>query len=74
MTAVLETPVTFVETLADLRIPPKTDEHLQRLMDRNTEGQLSTAEHDELEALVELSERIALLRARALRLLGRSPR
>ena len=63
MSAVLETPVTFVESLAELRFPPKTDERLQRLMDRNTEGQLSPAEREELEALVELSERMALLRA-----------
>jgi hypothetical protein len=74
MSAVLEAPVTFVESLADLRFPPKTDELLQRLMDRNTEGQLSTAEREELEGLVELSERLSLLRAQALLLLGRSPR
>ncbi|HJT76938.1 MAG TPA: hypothetical protein VJ739_07015 [Gemmataceae bacterium] len=42
-------------------------------MDRNTEGTLTTAEREELEALVELSETISLLRARALRLLGRQP-
>jgi hypothetical protein len=42
-------------------------------MDRNTEGTLSPDEKDELEALVELSERISLIRADALVLLGRKP-
>ena len=41
-------------------------------MDRNTEGELSATERDELEALVELSETIALLRGEALKVLGRS--
>lgn len=41
-------------------------------MDRNTEGQLSEVEREELEALVELSETISLLRMQALRVLGRT--
>ena len=41
-------------------------------MDRNTEGQLSEAEREELEALVELSETISLLRVQALRVLGQT--
>ena len=41
-------------------------------MDRNMEGQLSEAEREELEALVELSETISLLRVQALRVLGRT--
>jgi hypothetical protein len=69
----VEAPLEFVESLAALRFPVKTDTHLQQLMDRNTEGALSEAEREELEALVELSERMALLRAQALRLLGRKP-
>jgi hypothetical protein len=69
----VEAPLEFVESLADLRFPPRTDAHLQTLMDRNTEGQLTAMEREELEALVELSERLALLRAQALRLLGRKP-
>ena len=40
MTAVVEAPVDFIESLAKMRFPPKTDAHLQGLMDRNTEGQL----------------------------------
>jgi hypothetical protein len=42
-------------------------------MDRNTNGELTPEEEEELEALVELSETIALVRAQALRLLGRKP-
>jgi len=74
MSAILEAPVTSWNPSPTCAFPPKTDELLQRLMDRNTEGQLSATEREELEALVELSERMALLRAQALRLLGRSPR
>jgi hypothetical protein len=40
-------------------------------MDRNTEGLLTDAER--LEALVEPSETLALVRATALQLLGRAP-
>jgi hypothetical protein len=69
----VEAPLEMVEGLAELRFPPKTDALLQRLMDRNTEGQLTEAERIELEALVELSERLTLLRAQALRVLGRKP-
>jgi hypothetical protein len=39
-------------------------------MDRNTNGQLTSAEGEELEALAELSETIALVRAQAIKLLG----
>ena len=66
-------PVEFVEALASLVFPEKTDAVLQDLMDRNTEGQLTTKERKELEALVELSERLAILRSQALCLLGRKP-
>ncbi len=73
MAAVVAAPLDLVESLADMRFPPKADARLQSLMDRNTEGQLTPAERDELEALAELSETMALFRTRALRLLGRSP-
>jgi hypothetical protein len=73
MSAVIEAPRELVESFAELRFPAKTDALLQALMDRNTEGRLSPSERDELEALVELSESFALLRARALHLLGRRP-
>lgn len=73
MTAVIEAPRTLVEAVADMRFPAKTDAHLQALMDRNTNGQLTASEREELEALAELSETMALVRAQALKLLGRSP-
>ncbi len=73
MTAVVEAPLEMVEAVAALRLPAKADRHLQRLMDRNTKGTLTPAEQEELEALVELSETIALVRAKALHLLGRKP-
>ena len=68
----IETPIELVTSVADLRFPPKIDAHLQTLMDRNTEGELSDTEREELEALVELSETISLLRVQALRVLGRT--
>ena len=73
MPAVIEAPVEMIEAVADLRLPAKVDRRLQGLMDRNNEGSLSAGERDDLEALIELSETISLLRARALHLLGRKP-
>jgi hypothetical protein len=73
MPAIIETPVDLVEAIADLRFPPKTDGLMQALMDRNNDGALTPAEREELEALVELSEMMALVRARALKVLGRNP-
>lgn len=73
MTNVIQAPVQMVESVANLRLPPKADRQLQSLMDRNTEGTLTPDERDELAALAELSESIALVRAQALHLLGRRP-
>jgi hypothetical protein len=73
MTAMLETPVEFVESLASMRFPAKTDRRLQELMNRNTNGDLTVSERDELESLAELSETMSLFRGRALHLLGRKP-
>jgi hypothetical protein len=69
----VEAPLELVEALATFRFPERVDAHLQGLMDRNTEGRLTEAEREELEALVELNERLAILRGQALRLLGRKP-
>jgi hypothetical protein len=66
-------PVEWIESVGDLRLPPKANARLQQLMDRNTEGLLTETEHTELETLVELSETLSLVRARALQLLGRQP-
>jgi hypothetical protein len=69
----VQAPLELVEAIADLRLPPKTDQRLQELMDRNTNGLLTEAEREDLEALVDISERISLVRAQALHLLGRKP-
>jgi hypothetical protein len=73
MSAVVGTPIELVEAVAAMRLPPKTDARLQQLLDRNTNGELSATERDNLGALVELSENMALIRARALHVLGRRP-
>ena len=73
MTTTLETPREFVESVADVRLPAKTDARLQSLMSRNTEGELTPNEREELESLVELSEMLSLMRAGALHVLGRQP-
>ncbi len=73
MAAVVQAPLEMVEAVAALRLPPRTDDRLHALMDRNTDGTLTQAEREELEALVELSETIALVRAQALHLLGQRP-
>lgn len=70
MEAVVEAPLEPVESVAAMRFPAKADDRLRRLTDRNTNGQLSPAEKEQLEELVEFSEAIALVRAKALRVLG----
>ncbi len=59
--------------MAGLHFPPRANARLQRLMDRNGEGNLTEQEREELESWVELSEEMSLLRAQALRVLGRKP-
>ena len=71
--SVIQAPLELVEAVAALRLPPKADRRLQELMDRNTDGLLAESERAEFESLVELSERLALVRARALQVLGRKP-
>ena len=66
-------PREWIETLGKLRLPPKSDHRLQSLMDRHNEGLLSEAEISDLESLVELSEQLSLMRAKALVLLGQKP-
>ena len=73
MGAVVQAPLEMIEAVAALRLPPKADRRVQDLMDRNTEGALTPGEREELEALVELSESMSLVRAQALHLLGRRP-
>ena len=69
MTAVLQAPREVVEAVAALRVPPRTDRKLQELMDRNNDGQLSGDELEDLESLVELSESIGIVRAKAIKIL-----
>ena len=73
MNTTIDAPVEWVETIGQLRLPSKADGRLQQLMDRNNEGGLAADEREELESLVELSERLSLVRAEALLLLGRRP-
>jgi hypothetical protein len=73
MDTTIPAPADWVATVGELRLPLKADLRLQQLMDRNNEGVLSTSEREELEALVELSERLSLVRAEALQILGRTP-
>jgi hypothetical protein len=73
MSGEVPTPRALLESVADMRFPVKTDERLTWLMGRNTDGQLTATERDELESLVELSHTISLVRAEALRVLGRRP-
>lgn len=70
---VISAPVDWVEFVSEVRLPAKSDRRLQELMDRNNEGLLTQAEHAELESLVEVSETLSLVRAKALHLLGRAP-
>jgi len=69
----VDAPLQWVETVATLKLPDQADRHLQYLMDRNTEGKLTDQERADLAALAELSERLSLVRAEALHLLGRKP-
>lgn len=63
----------WVESITVLRLPEQADQQLQVLMDRNNEVLLSEQEQADLAALAELSERLSLVRAEALQLLGRKP-
>jgi hypothetical protein len=66
-------PVDWVESVSRLKLPARADRRLQELMDRNTDRQLDRAERAELETLVDLSESLSLVRAKAFHLLGRKP-
>jgi hypothetical protein len=73
MNSVIAAPVDWIESVGNLRLPAKADHRLQQLMHRNNEGLLSNSEREELEALVELSEQLSLVRAEALQMLGKPP-
>ena len=73
MSSIVEAPIDLIESVADLRFPPRAYARVRVLMVRNTNGLLSSDETAELEAWVEMSENLALVRAPALRVLGRMP-
>ena len=73
MSATIDAPLEWVESVGSLRLPTKADQRLQELKDRNNEGLLTDTERADLESLVELSERLSLVRAEAIHLLGRKP-
>jgi hypothetical protein len=73
LSSTIDAPLEWVEAVGNLRLPPKANQRLQDLMDRNNDGLLTEAELTDLESLVELSERLSLVRAEALHLLGRKP-
>ena len=73
MSAAISVPEDWVESVSELKFPDSTNQRLQQLMDRNTEGELNPEERLELEALVEISEELSLVRATALELLKRDP-
>jgi hypothetical protein len=73
MDITIDAPQQWVETVAMLRLPEQADRRLQQLMDRNNEGLLTEQERMDLAALAELSEKLSLVRAEALHLLGRKP-
>ena len=67
-------PRDLVEMFADMRFPPGVDNRMQDLMDRNNDGQLNTAEHEELMGLADMSQVWSLVRAQAMIALGRKPK
>ena len=73
MSPAIDAPLEGVEFVGSLRLPLRTDKRLQELMDRYNEGLLTDTERVDLESCVELSERLSLVRAEAIHLLGRKP-
>jgi hypothetical protein len=73
MNSTVAAPIDWVEAVGNLHFPLKAERRLQELMDRNNEGLLQESEREELEALVELSEQLSLLRGAALQILGKQP-
>jgi ABC-type polysaccharide/polyol phosphate transport system ATPase subunit len=74
VSSTIAAPVDWVQAVGNLHFPRKADRRLQELMDRNNEGLLQESEREELEALVELSEQLSLVRGGALQILGKQPR
>ena len=73
MAETVSVPEEWIESVTELTFPESTDRRMQELMDRNNEGTLSEEEKKDLEALVEISEELSLVRAQAFRFLHRDP-
>jgi hypothetical protein len=73
MNSTVAAPVDWVEAVGNLHFPSKADHSLQELMECNNEGLLQEPEREQLEALVELSEQLSLVRGEALQILGKQP-
>lgn len=56
-------------TIAREQMPPTLQKRLSALMNRNSEGIITSDEHNELSALVERGERLMLRKAEAMKLL-----
>lgn len=73
MNATIKVPVEWVEAIGQLCLTAKRDARFQQLVDGDIAGKLNADERAELEALIELNERLSLVRTEALLLLGRRP-
>lgn len=69
MAQTIEIPIQFLEEMANFQFPGSTQERLDCLMDKNNEGLLEEDERQELWALVDINERVSLLKGKALLLL-----
>lgn len=61
----VEIPIQFLEEMANFQFSASTQERLDWLMDKNNEGLLERDEREALRALVDLNERISLLKGQA---------
>ncbi len=73
MADTITVPEKWIESVTELKFPESTDRRMQQLMDRNNEGTLSSEERKDLQALVEMSEELSLVRAQAFRFLQLDP-
>lgn len=61
----MSSPQSLLEDLAGFMLPRSTQRRLVRLMDLNSEGALTADQARELKSLVELNERLSILKGRA---------
>ena len=53
MSTTIDAPLEWVESVGNLRLPPKADQRLQELMDRNNERLPTDDDRADLESLVD---------------------